>query len=375
MQSTMNRVRFFFATAAFLLYSLSAFSQAPSESRGASSGQGPARGSVSIGMQYMVDGDTKPPAIMPNSPTIDYPELALLSGQNGVVELDVMVSETGAVKDVTVRKSDDSVFTAAAVEGVKRFQFQPASSGGTPVEMSVMMEVKFTTEDQWTAVYDGASADTSEGASDSWAYVGDAHLPEMDQEAFQKNLVYPQEAKVKSWQGTVMVRARVSKQGKVLQTELQGDPNEVLAAAAVEAITKTPFTPGTEGGEPAEMWTMIPVNFSMSHGLASKPSDEAPKEDPKAEGSVAKPTFDQAELERNFNFEGTVSEVTEIKLRVMIDEKGAVKQVLVPDDTDVALATAAVNAVQNTGFTPGMQNGKAIPVWITVELKVKPRHN
>ncbi|MGE3800039.1 MAG: TonB family protein [Candidatus Kapaibacterium sp.] len=369
----MYRYRFLIVVATFLCCSTLAFSQA-SEERSASSGGGATRGSVSIGMQYLIDGETKPPTIKPSSPTINYPEIALLTGQNGVVELDVMVAATGAVESATVRKSDDSIFTAAATEGVKQFQFQPATLAGTPVSMSIMMEVKFTTEDEWTALYDGSSSDTGQENADAWAYVGDATLPEMDRTAFQQNLVYPDEAKVSSLQGTVTVRVRVDETGKVVEAEVVGEADPILAGAAVEAIKKTPFTPGLEGGEPAPMWTMIPVSFSMSHGLASKPSDEAPKEAVEAVGSVTKPSFDQAELEKNFIFNGSVDKVTEVKLRVMIDEKGGVKQVLAPDETNVALANAAVQAVQKTSFTPGMQNGKAIPVWITVELKVKPRN-
>ena len=364
----MNRLRFLFVLAAFFCYGSLVFAQAQE----ASSSGPPARGSVSIGMQYLIDGDTKPPTIKPNSPTIEYPAPALLMGISGAVELDVMVSPNGGVEKVTVRKSDDSIFADAAVKGVEKFQFQPATTGGTPVSMAIMMEVKFSMEDQWTAVLDGSSAESTEDEN-SWAYVGDATLPEMDQKAFQQNLVYPEGAKVNSIQGSVTVRVRVSKEGRVLETEVTGDADSSLAAAAVEALQKTPFTPGMEGGRPAEMWTMIPVSFSMSHGLVSKPVER--KSEPNAEetGSVSKPTFNQEELEKNFIFTGTVKDVTEIRLRVMIDETGGVKQVLVPDETDVALATSAVQAVQNTTFTPGLQNGKAIPVWITVELKLKPR--
>ena len=340
-----------------------------------SSSNGPARGSVSIGMQYLVDGDTKPPAIKPSSPGIDYPELALLTGMNGVVELDILVGETGAVENVEVRKSDDSVFTKAAVEGVKKFEFSPATIGGTPVGMTVMMEVKFTTEDQWTAVYDDSGERPEGEESDSWAYVGDATLPEMDQKAFQENLVYPEDARVKELQGTVTIRARIGRDGSVVETQVQGKADPMLAKAAIEAITKTPFTPGMEGGEPAEMWTIIPVNFTISHGLTSKPVAKEPEEDAEETGSVRKPTFDQAELEGHFfeNFSGTLKEAVEVRMRVLINEDGGVTQVLAPDNTNAMVANAAVQAVKQTGFTPGMQEGKPIPVWITVSFKATPR--
>ena len=372
----MQRLHFLvFGTASFL-FSIAAFSQTETNHEIASSSDGPARGSVSIGMQYLIDGDTKPPAIKPSSPTINYPERVLLSGQNGIVELEIVVGETGAVEKVDVRKSDDSIFTAAAVDGVKLFEFIPANTDGTPVSMTILMEVKFSTDDQWTAVYDNSASDTTE-ETDSWAYVGDATLPEMDQEAFRQNLVYPMEAQINQIRGTVTVRARIGADGTVLETEIQGEADSMLATAAMEAIAKTPFTPGTEGGELVEMWTMIPVNFTITHGLASRSAAESPeKEDqPTVTGSVTQPTFDQAELEQNFVFEGKFSEETEVRMRVMIDETGTVKQVLVPEETNPTLSKAATEAVQKTTFTPGMQSGEPIPVWITISLKVMPRSN
>ena len=58
---------------------------------------------------------------------------------------------------------------------------------------------------------------------------------------------------------------------------------------------------------------------------------------------------------------------------VLIDETGSVKQVLVSDEQNAIVSKAAVDAVKATPFRPGTQGGEAIPVWITVDMRVSPR--
>lgn len=76
---------------------------------------------------------------------IHYPTEALRSGEDGVVVLDVAVSASGVVENVTVvRSSGYRPLDNAAVESVRRWQFSPGRRNGQPVDGDVRVPVNFS---------------------------------------------------------------------------------------------------------------------------------------------------------------------------------------------------------------------------------------
>lgn len=61
-----------------------------------------------------------------------------------------------------------------------------------------------------------------------------------------------------------MVRVMVNKDGQVEEADLERTSGyEMLDRAAVEAVEKWRFAPGTINGEAAAMWVSIPVRFAL----------------------------------------------------------------------------------------------------------------
>lgn len=330
----------------------------------------PARGSVSLGMQYLLAEGMTPPSVKPSSPSIEYPEPALVAGLEGNVSVKVLVGPEGTVLDTKVAQSSDTIFTNAALAAIVDFRFDPAKLDGTPTELWVSIDVGFTTESDWATAYQGAS--DGDGSDEGWAVVADTELPQIDQEAFAKNIVYPKGEEAKGAQGVVTVRALVDTSGTVVSMEIEGTANARLAEAALQAVAKTPFTPGMESGRKKEMWTMIPVNFTLSNGedrtrLGLSDEQKAP------ENPISKPTYSVEELYGNFSYSGGLAGETTVKMRVMITEEGEVSQVQVSSGIEEGISKAAAEAVRKTTFSPGTQNGEPIPVWVTVEMTIRPR--
>jgi protein TonB len=74
---------------------------------------------------------------------------------------------------------------------------------------------------------------------------------------------YPDEARAKLIQGTVMLRAIVSREGSVKEVSvISGDPE--LSQAALSAAKKWEYHPYLLGGEPVEVETTIQMNFQLS---------------------------------------------------------------------------------------------------------------
>jgi len=74
---------------------------------------------------------------------------------------------------------------------------------------------------------------------------------------------YPAKARSKGIEGTVMLRAVVSKNGDVVDvTVISGDPE--LSKAAIKAAKKWKYHPYLVGGEPTEVETTIQMNFQLA---------------------------------------------------------------------------------------------------------------
>ncbi|HEY6553787.1 MAG TPA: TonB family protein [Vicinamibacteria bacterium] len=78
-------------------------------------------------------------------PRLVYPPIALWQKVGGVVELSVLVDETGKVADVTVitPAGGKAGLTEAAVDNVKRRHYRPATKDGVPVRVWINVRVRF----------------------------------------------------------------------------------------------------------------------------------------------------------------------------------------------------------------------------------------
>ncbi len=331
-------------------------------------------GAISLSMMAPADPYTSPPQMKQSSKSINYPDTLLRDKKQGQVELKILVGIDGKVSKVEVLNSSGEPFTSLASEGVRGFEFTPAQKDGAAVETWITMGVGFKIQDKWATAYHGASEDKSGKGGDSWAYVADVASPEMDSEAFQKNLVYPPEAKAQGIQGVVTIKALVSTEGVVLETQVEGEADSLLSTAAAAAIKKTPFKPGIEEGAPKQMWTMIPVSFTLGT-TASKETmpANAQKDVAASSGKLIEPSYDPQELQKHISYFVEESNDQVIQARVLISESGTVEQVLVPDEADLLLSTAAVQAIKRTTFKPGIQGGQAIPVWISIPISFKKK--
>jgi protein TonB len=79
-----------------------------------------------------------------HNPPPEYPALARQRRQEGVVLLAVRVTAKGKAGEVTVKKSSGfPLLDEAAMRTVRRWEFEPARSGGLPVESDTEVPVRF----------------------------------------------------------------------------------------------------------------------------------------------------------------------------------------------------------------------------------------
>jgi periplasmic protein TonB len=75
---------------------------------------------------------------------------------------------------------------------------------------------------------------------------------------------YPESARLAGVQGTTVIRVRVARDGGVADAVIErSSGHEELDAAAMEAAKRLRFEPARRGGEPVDMWFLLPVHFSL----------------------------------------------------------------------------------------------------------------
>jgi protein TonB len=111
--------------------------ETPSATSGASTGGLP-------GEVFYRSSELDERAVPLNQPDIEYPENALKTGTSGVVQLELRIDHTGALRDVKVLNSRPSgIFTQAALKAVRELRFRPAMRHGAAVGSIKTIEIPF----------------------------------------------------------------------------------------------------------------------------------------------------------------------------------------------------------------------------------------
>ena len=80
-----------------------------------------------------------------------------------------------------------------------------------------------------------------------------------------ENVVYPEQAKADTIQGTVYLKFVVDKTGKVAQTEIIRGVHPLLDQEAIKVIENMPeWIPGKQSGKPVDVSMSIPIMFQLT---------------------------------------------------------------------------------------------------------------
>lgn len=78
---------------------------------------------------------------------------------------------------------------------------------------------------------------------------------------------YPEYAKRKGYEGTVVLKVKILKTGDVSDVQVsRSSGHRVLDDAAVAAIQKWKFSPAEKNKQPIDQWVQLPINFSINKG-------------------------------------------------------------------------------------------------------------
>jgi len=93
-----------------------------------------------------VDGVVVLPPKLVDAPRPAYPEEARKAKTQGMVVVDALIDERGAVQEVRLVRGQPDGLSEAAMEAVRKWRFEPATLDGSPVAVEYSLTVRFRLE-------------------------------------------------------------------------------------------------------------------------------------------------------------------------------------------------------------------------------------
>ena len=199
----------------------------------------------------------------------NYPIEAAQGRLQGEVVVKIVVSETGDVESAEA-VSGNPVLAKAAISAVKKWKFQPYIRDGKPRKVSTTFPFDFAFGDKITdnPSRDAISTDIPPGKDAQDPGAGTTKRIQVDQGITQGLVlhrvapIYPPAARETGIQGTVVLAAIISKEGKIEDLRVISGPS-ALRDAAIGAVQQWRYRPYIFAGEPVEIDTQIVVNFTI----------------------------------------------------------------------------------------------------------------
>jgi len=179
-----------------------------------------------------------------------YPEDARRRHMQGEVWVKVLITETGDVEKAEV-VSGDRIFVDSALAAAKKWKFKPFIKDGHPVRVFTKIAFDFAFRDKVAEI----SPDEGKTLQVQPSVVAGMLVHRVTP-------VYADTAKRYGIQGTVILSARIGKDGLVKELKaISGPP--VLIPAAIGAVEQWRYKPYLSNGEPIDIATTITVKFDL----------------------------------------------------------------------------------------------------------------
>ena len=189
---------------------------------------------------------------------------------------------------------------------------------------------------------------------------------------------YPAEAKARHIQGTVVLKAIISKEGTVENLFVVSGPPE-LTMSAMDAVRQWKYKPYLLNGQPTEVETTINVHYTLAEPPA--PGDgghssigASPDEGDVARiigGSVSAPRLIYQVVPEYSDEAKTTKTQGIVLVHMVVDAQGFPDDVHVIRSLGHGLDEKAVEAVQQYRFKPAMEYGRPVPAQLNVEVNFR----
>lgn len=181
---------------------------------------------------------------------IVYPEEARRDGVEGMVAVQVVVSETGEALAPTVLVSPSPLLAEAALAAIRRVRFTPGRHDGEPVKVRVTVPITFRLTEP------APEPEVFEVVDTPPQLIGGLR-------ALSRRVIYPEGARRAGIEGNVLVQFIVDTDGRVRDAFIFDTDHPALNDAALVAVRGSRFSPGLQDGVAVRVRFTVPITFRL----------------------------------------------------------------------------------------------------------------
>lgn len=192
---------------------------------------------------------------------------------------------------------------------------------------------------------------------------------------------YPQLAKLAGIEGTVYLKLLIDEKGKVEKAKVEQGIKDMLDEAALSAAKNAEFSPAVLNNNPVKVWVILPVAFKLSVEKSAEANVmrydelEPTQPDEKEPGinefikvekfpemvEAAKPEYPEAAKKAGIGGKAFV--------KVLVGKDGIPKKAVVIKSENEIFNQPAVDAAMKSKFTPAINKGEKIAVWVVLPYR------
>jgi TonB family protein len=205
-----------------------------------------------------------------------FPEESAKNNVQGKVEVNFVVTKTGAIEKVIVMTSLDKYCDAEAIRFIKNMpKWIPGTVNEVPTDMHRVIAVDFIkdTNKRVATTSDFRSITTCGGIENQESEIIFTVVEQMPQfpggevvmnQFIADNLKYPELSKKDKTSGRVYVRFVISKEGKLCDAQIVRSLDAYCDKEALRVIRSMPdWIPGKQNGVNVSVYYIVPISFSL----------------------------------------------------------------------------------------------------------------
>ena len=188
------------------------------------------------------------------------------------------------------------------------------------------------------------------------------------------NPEYPKKARLAGIQGTVYLKLLIDEKGNVAKAKIEQGVRDMLDESALKAARKAKFSPAMLKDKPVKVWVVLPIAFKLDVDKKDSPivSNGENNNDPGMNDYVQVEKFPEMieSAKPVYPEEAKKNKITgKVFVKILIDKTGMpTKAIVIKSDSDL-FNQSAVDASMKSKFTPAINKGEAIAVWVVLPYK------
>ncbi|MDP3684223.1 MAG: energy transducer TonB [Ignavibacteria bacterium] len=195
--------------------------------------------------------------------------------------------------------------------------------------------------------------------------------------------VYPKLAKLAGIEGTVYLKLLISEKGNVEKAKVEQGVKDMLDNSAIDAAKKASFSPAMLNNKAVKVWVILPVAFKLD--IENKGEERTVKRHKHKPNQLSKnedePGIDEfIPVEKMPDIVNQVNPVYpeeakkngiegRVWVKALVSKEGNVKKAVAVKSDNEIFNQAAIEAAMKYRFTPAMQSGKPVAVWVVMPFK------